>query len=139
MLYFFFYPGALIGDVAGAAFHAIVHTELASRADGFVVIGRNSESSSQFFIEFAEVNELILVGGDFSLVVREQEFLISGVPQQRELALQHDAGDFGHLKIVAGSFAKFSAAIVFLDADNAAGAANQETFSGQGFHLGLVE
>lgn len=139
MLYFFFHARAFIGDVARAAFHAIVHTELASRAYRFVVISRNSEGGSQFFIEFAQVNELVFVGGDFSLVVSEQELLVSRVPKKRELALQHDARNLGHLKIVAGSLAKLGAAIVFLDADNSAGAANQETFSGQGFHLGLVE
>ncbi len=69
MLYFFFHAGALIGDVARAAFYAVVHADLASGADGFVVVGGNSEGSSQFFIEFAQVNELVLVGGDFSLVV----------------------------------------------------------------------
>ena len=31
-----------IGDVAGAAFHAVVNGNLADRAEGFVVIGRNA-------------------------------------------------------------------------------------------------
>jgi hypothetical protein len=43
------------------------------------------------------------------------------------------------LKIVPGSFAKFGAAIVFLDAHDTAGTAYQKTLCGQRFHLGLVE
>lgn len=59
-------------------------------------------------------------------VACDQEFLIAGVPELRELAVLHDSGKLSHLIIAVGSFAKFRAATVFFDASNAAGAAYGE-------------
>ena len=128
MLYFFFHAGVFVWDVAWASFHAIVHAHLAGGADRFVVVGRNSERGSQFFVELAQIDELVFVSRDFFLVMREQKLLIPGIPEGRELALQHDARNFGHLEIVAAGLAKFGAAIVLLDADDSARTPDEEPF-----------
>ena len=128
MLSFLFHSRVFVRDVAWASFDTVVHTHLAGRSDRLVVVGRDSERGSQFFVEFAQIDELAFVRRDFFLVMREQELLIPGIPEGRELALQHDARDFGHLEIVAASFAKFGSAIVFLDADDSARTSDKESF-----------
>ena len=137
--FFSFYTDALIGHIALPAFYAVVLTDLAGGADGFVVIGGHAESGAQLFVEFAQFNELVFVSWNFFLVMGKQEFLIAGVPQGGELTLQHNAGNLRHLKTVPGCLAKLRAAIVFLDADDAAGAADEKSLGGERFHLGLVE
>jgi hypothetical protein len=59
-------------------------------------------------------------------VVRDEEFLVAGVPEQRELAVQHDCGQFGHLIDAVAGAAEFGAAAVFFYAGYAAGVADGE-------------
>jgi hypothetical protein len=113
-----------VGDVAGAAFDAIVDGDLADGAEGFVVKGGHAEGCAQLFVELAQVGEMRGEGGDFQAVVGQQKFLVAGVPQARELALKHDRGHDRHLVTVIGSFAKLRAAAVFFDAHYAARAAD---------------
>src|SRR5260370_13868703 len=120
-----------VGDVAGAAFDAIVAGELADRAESFVVEGRNAEGGAQFFIELAQISEVRGQRRDFQAVVGEQEFLVAGVPKTRELALEHDGGHDRHLVVAVGFLAKLRATAVFFDAHNAAGAADAKAQRGQ--------
>ena len=128
-----------VGVVADAAFDAVVDAVVASRAEGLVVIGGDAKSSAQLFVEAAEIAELVDADGDFQAFVGEQEFLVAGVPEVSELAIQHDRGNDGHVEAVLGFLAKFGAAIVFLDADDAAGVADKEALGRERFDLWLGE
>lgn len=125
--------------IAVAAFDAIVDGELAHGAESFVVEGGNTESGPQFFVEFAEVNELRGEGGELDPFIGEQEFLVPGVPQPAELALDHDGGEDGHLEMIVGGLAKLGATTVFFNADDSAGAANRETQGSESVHLLFFE
>ena len=112
---------------------------MAGGSDSFVVISGDAQGGSQFFIELAQVHQLALVRREFFLVVGKQEFLIARIPQQCELTLQHDAGNFSHLKTIAGCLAQFRAAIVLLDSHDSAGATDEKSLGRQRFHLRLSE
>src|ERR1700676_818083 len=120
-----------VGDVAGAAFDAIVDGDLANGAESFVVEGRHAECRAQLFVELAQVGEVRGEGGDLQAIVGEQKFLITSVPQTGELAFEHDGGNDRHLVGAVGVFANLRAAAVFFDAHNAAGAAHAEAQCGE--------
>src|SRR5713226_9243431 len=56
----------------------------------------------------------------FQSFVREQELLVTGVPQSRELALQHDGRNNGQLVEVVRALAEFRSAAVLFDAHHPA-------------------
>lgn len=109
-----------VGDVADAAFDAIVDAVMARGAEGFVIIRGYAERGAQLFIKTPQITELGDANGNFGAVVRKKKFLVAGIPQVRELALGHDRRDHGHLKAALVEFAQFRATIVFLDANHAA-------------------
>ena len=110
----------LVGDVTGAAFDAIVNGNLTDRADGFVVESRNAQCGAQFFVELAQILQVRSEGGELDTFVSQQEFLVTGVPQSCELALDHDRGQDRELITGISTLAKLRAAAVLLDADNTA-------------------
>jgi hypothetical protein len=122
-----------VGNVASAAFDAIVDGDLADGAERFVVKGRNTKSGAQFFIELAEILQVRGQSGQLDAIVGEQEFLVAGVPQACELSLDHDRGQDGELITRVSALAKFGAAAVFFDADDAARTTDGKTKSGQTF------
>jgi len=129
-----------VGHVADAAFDAVVNAVVAGRAESFVVIGRYAKRRAQLFVEASQIAELPHAHGKFVAVVSQQKFLVARVPQMRELALHHDRGNDGHLVVVALGFpAKLGAAIVLLDPDDAARAADGETLRPKRFDLSLRE
>lgn len=71
MLGCFFYSYALIRNIAGPALHAIVHADMAGRAEGFVIVGGHAERRAHFFIETAQIRKLIYVHGQFFRIVGE--------------------------------------------------------------------
>ena len=123
-----------VRDVAGTAFHAVVDTELADGAEGFVVKGGDAESSAEFFVELAQIGEMSGESGDLDAFVGEQEFLIAGIPEARELPMEHDGGQDGHLEVTVRNLAEFRATTIFLHANNAARAADAEAEGGEAVH-----
>ena len=128
-----------VGDVAFAAFDAVVDADLADGAEGFVVEGGDAEGGAEFFVELPEIVKVRGEGGEFLAVVGEQEFLVAGVPELGELAVEHDGGQYGHLKAGVGFLAEFGAAAVFFNANNAAGGADAEAQGGEAFDGFLVK
>ena len=127
-----------VGNVAGAAFNAVIDGEMADGAEGFIIKSGNAESSAEFFIELAKILKMGCQRGDFEAVIVEKEFLIAGIPQACELALEHDGRRNGHGKEAVSAFAKLGAGAVFFHANNAAGAADGKSESSQAFdRLGL--
>jgi hypothetical protein len=122
-----------VGNVARAALHAIVDRDLADGTERFIVKGRNTKGGAQFFVELAEILQVPGEGRQLDAIVGEQKFLVAGVPQARELALDHDGGQDGELVAGVSALAKFGAAAVFFDADNAARTADGKTKSSQTF------
>ena len=128
----------LVGDVAGAAFDAIIDGEMADRTERFVVKGGNAESGAELLVESAQVLEMRGEGGNLQTVVGKKEFLITGIPEARELALEHDGGRDGHLIKAVRALAELGAAAIFFHTNDAAGAAYGKAESGEAFDgLGL--
>src|SRR5262245_29479593 len=71
--------------------------------------------------------------GELDAFVRQQKFLIARVPETRELALDHDCRQNRELVTGIGALAKFGAAAVLFDADDAACAADRKSEGGQAF------
>src|SRR5207302_5411620 len=113
-----------VGHRAFAALNPVVNAELADGTECFVVKSRNAQCRAQFFVELPQVLEMRGERRQFLSVVREQKLLVAGVPQPRELALQHDGGSYRHLVKIVRAFAKLRAAAVLFDAHDAARAAN---------------
>ena len=132
-------PTLSSGTSPARPFTPIIDAEVARRAEGFVVICGHAESGAQLFVELAEFLELFHVDGELLAFVGDQKFLIARVPERGELALQHDAGNLSHLKTAFLAFAKLGAAVVFLNADHAAGISHQKAFRGERFDARLVE
>jgi len=124
----------VVGDVAGAAFYAVVDTELADRTQGFVVKGGDAEGGAEFFVKLAQIGEVSGKSGYLDAFVGEQEFLIAGVPEAGELPVEHDGGQDGHLEVAVGDLAEFGATAIFFHAHHAACAANAKTESGEAVH-----
>jgi len=126
-----------IGNVASASLHAIIDGNLTHRAQGFVVESRNAQCGAKFLVEAAKILQVDSQGGQLDAFVSQQKFLVTGVPQSRELTLDHDSGHDGELKARIGALAKLRAAAVFLDAHDSAGtpdgkAQGVQTFDGFG-------
>ena len=102
-----------------APFHAVVHAELADRAERLVIERRHTQRRAQLFIESAQVMQVHGQRGNLQSFVGQEKFLIPGVPQPGELPLQHDRGQNRHLVAAIASFAEFGAATVLLDAHHA--------------------
>ena len=126
-----------VGNVADAAFDAIINAVMACRAEGFVVIRGHAERSAQLLVEAAQVTELCDADRNLGAVMREEKLLIASIPQVGELALRHDRGNHGHLEATLVQLAQFGAAIVFLDANNSARAADREALLREAFNLRL--
>ena len=124
-----------VGHVANAAFDAVVDADLANRTEGFVVKSGDAERGKKFFVELAEIFEMRCKRGQLESVVGQQKLLVACIPKASEAALKHDRRDDGHLVHVVRAFAKFRAAAVLFDADNAAGAANGKAERCKIFHL----
>lgn len=124
-----------VGDVADAAFDAVVDANLAYGAESFVVESGNAERGKQFFVELPQIFEVRGQGRKLQAIIGEQEFLVACIPKASEAALKHDRRDDSHLVQVVRAFAKFRAAAVFFDADNAARAANGKAERRKIFHL----
>jgi hypothetical protein len=122
-----------VGDVAFAAFDAVVDAEQAYGAKSFVVERGNAEGGAQFFVEFPQTFQVRGQRWKLDAFVGEQKFLIAGIPEAGELALEHDRGKNGHLKGAIRILTKFGAATVFFHADYAAGAAHRKAKGGQAF------
>jgi hypothetical protein len=129
-----FHADGFVRDIACAAFDAVVDGDERGRAEGFVVVRGDAEGGSQFFVELAHVDELLGVRGKFSAVVGEQEFLVAGVPEAHELAVQQDGGENRHGVVFVGGAAKFGAAAVLFDAHHSARAADHEASGRQTVH-----
>jgi len=129
-----FYADGLVGDISGTAFDAIVDGHQRSGAEGLVVVGGDAERGSQLFVKFAHVDELLGVRGKFSAIVGEQKFLVAGVPQADELAVEQDGWENRHRVVFVGSAPEFRAAAVLFDAHHAARAADNEADAGQSVH-----
>lgn len=123
----------LVGDITGAAFYAVVDRNLADRADGFVVESRNAECGAELFVELAQILQVRCERGELDAFVSQQEFLVAGVPEARELALDHNRWQDRELITGIGTLAKFRAAAILFYADDAARAANSKAESGQAF------
>jgi len=122
-----------VGYIAGAALDAVVDGNLADRPERFVVEGRNTKRGAQFFIELAEILQVPGQRRQLDAIVGQQELLVTGIPQARELALHHDCGQDGELITRVSALAKFGAAAVFFDAHDTARTADGKTESRQTF------
>lgn len=123
----------VIRNVAGAALNAVVDGEMADGAESFIIKRRNAESGAEFFVEFAKTLKMGGQRGDLEAVIVQQEFLVTGVPEARELAPEHDGRRNGHREETIRAFAKLGAGAIFFHANNAAGAADGESESSQAF------
>jgi hypothetical protein len=124
-----------VGDVADAAFDAVVDANLADRTESFVVESGDAERGKQFFVELAQTFEMRCERGQLEAFVRQKKLLVAGIPKASEAALEHDRRDDGHLVHVVRAFAKFRATAVLFDAHNAAGAADGKAERRKIFHL----
>src|SRR5579862_1201681 len=86
----------LVGNVAGAAFEPIVNGDLANGAEGFVIESRDAESGAQFLVEAAEILQVRGQRWQLDAFVGKQKFLVAGVPQTRDLALDHNGRSEEH-------------------------------------------
>jgi len=128
-----------VRDVAFAAFDAVVDTDLADRAKGFVIEGGNAKGGAQFLVELAQILQVRRQRRQLLAIIGEQELLIAGVPELGELALVHDGGQYGHVKAAARLLAEFGAATILFDANDAASGAHAETESRQAFDSSLFK
>jgi len=124
----------LVGDVAATAFDAIVDADLADGAESFVVERWYAEGGPQFFVKLAQIFQVSCQSGDFCSIIGQQKFLVAGVPQARELTLEHDGGQDCELELAVRGLPEFRAAAVFFHADDPAGAADGEPEGGQTFN-----
>jgi hypothetical protein len=122
-----------VRDVAVTAFDAVVDAEQAYRAKSFVIERGNAERGAQLFVEFPQTFQVRGQRRKFDAVVGEQKFLVTGIPDAGELALEHDRGKNSHLIGAIRTLAEFRAATVFFHADYAAGAAHGKAKGGQAF------
>ena len=114
-----------------AALDPIVHADLADGAQSFVIKSRYSERCQQILIEFAKIRKVLRQRRELDPFIGEQKFLIAGIPEARELPLQHNSGDDGHLILAIGALAEFRAATILFHANNAARAPNGEPKRGK--------
>ena len=117
----------------------VVRGDLARRAQRLVVIGGHANCVAQLFVELAQIPEVAGQGGNLSPVVGDQKFLVAGIPQARELALEHDGRQDGHLIAPARCAPELRAAAIFLYAHDAARAADPKALRGQGVEGDLLE
>ena len=122
-----------VGNIAGAALDAVIHRDLADRAESFVIKSGHAESGAKFLVELAQILQVNCEGGKLYAVIGDQKFLVAGVPKTRELALDHDCREDGELQLSVSALAKFGAAAVFFDANDSAGAADSKTQRGETF------
>lgn len=123
-----------VGDVAATAFDAIVNADLADGAESFVVERGYAQGGPQLFVKLAQVFQVRCQSGDFCSLIGQQKLLVAGVPQARELTLEHDGGQDGELQLAIRGLPEFRAASVFFHADDPAGAADGEAEGGQTFN-----
>ncbi len=109
---------AAIRDVADASGDTIVRRDLAGGAERFVVVGGHAESSAKLFVEIAHADQLVGVGGELAVVVGDEELLVAGVPEARELAVEEDGRENRELVITVGRLAEFGGTAILLDAHN---------------------
>src|ERR1700683_4839130 len=120
-----------VGHVALSAFYAVVRCYAAGRAERLIVIGWHAECGTQLFVELAQIHKLRGLRGVFASIIEEQKFLIAGVPQTGELAVQQDRRQNRHLVAAVGCPPKLRAAAVFFHTHDATCAANHEAYGVQ--------
>src|ERR1700756_1643578 len=81
---------SFVRHITGATFNAVVHGNLADRAKSFVVKSGHVERGAQFFIELAKILQVHSQRRQFQAIIGEQKFLITRIPQPRELSLDHN-------------------------------------------------
>ena len=116
----------LVWNIALAALYAVVNAQLAHGSQRFVIKSRDTERRAQFFIELAKILQMKGQCRYFQALVREQKFLVSGVPQPGELPFEHNGGQNRQLVAAVRGLAKFGAASIFFHAHNAARASDRE-------------
>src|SRR5208283_1964573 len=128
------HANGLVRDVAGAALHAVVHTDLADRAESFVIKRRHTQSGAHFFVELAQICQLLRKCRKLGTIGGEQKFLVAGVPEPGELPVQHDGGHDGHLEVAVGNLAELRTGAVFFHTHHATRAADGKTESREAVH-----
>ena len=123
-----------VGDVAATAFDTIVNADLADGAESFVVERGYAEGGPQLFVELAQVGKVSRQSGEFYSFIGQEKFLVAGVPQARELPLEHDGGKDGELEMAFRGLPELRAAAVFFHANDPAGAADGEAEGGKSFN-----
>src|SRR5258707_3305035 len=107
---------SFVRNVTNTAFNAVVHGNLADRAESFVVKSWHVEGGTQLFIELAQILQVRGQSRQFQAIVGEQKFLIASIPETRELSLDHDGRKYCKLEFSVSTLAEFRAAAVFFHA-----------------------
>src|SRR6266404_5915488 len=127
-------PDSFVRNVTNTAFNAVVHGNLADRAESFVVKSWHIECGAQLFIKLAKILQVRGQSRQLQAVVGEQKFLITGIPKARELSFDHDGRKYRELEFSIGALAEFRAAPIFFYAHDAARAAYCKTKSSHAFN-----
>src|SRR4029077_17658181 len=112
-----------VWNVASPAFDAVVHGNLADRPESFVIKRWYVKGGAQLLVKLAKILQVHSQSRQFYSIIGEQKFLVPGIPQARELPLNHNGWQNRELEFAIGALAKFRAATVFFHTHHTARAA----------------
>ena len=124
----------VVWNVASPAFDAVVHGNLAHRPESFVIKSWHVKGGAQLFVKLAKILQVHSQSRQFYSIIGEQKFLVPGIPQARELSLNHNGWQNRELEFAIGALAKLRAATVFFHAHHAARAAYRKAKSSHAFN-----
>src|SRR5258708_13996456 len=128
-----------VWNVASPAFDAVVHGNLADRPKSFVIKRWYVKGGAQLFVKLAKILQVHSQSRQFYSIIGEQKFLVAGVPQTRELPLNHNGRQNRELEFPIGALAKFRAAAVFFHTHHAARTAHRKSKRSHAFNGFRVE
>ena len=123
-----------VWNVASPAFDAVVHGNLADRPESFVIKSWYVKGGAQLLIKLAKILQVHSKSRQFYSIIGEQKFLVAGIPQARELSLNHNGWQNRELEFPIGALAKLCAATVFFHTHHAARAAYRKAKSSHAFN-----
>src|SRR5216683_2810910 len=123
-----------VWNVASPAFDPVIHGKLADRPESFVIKSWYVKSGAQLFVKLAKILQVHSQSGQFYSIIGKQKFLVAGIPQTRELSLNHNGWQNRELEFPIGALAKLRAATVFFHTHHAARAAYGKAKSGHAFN-----
>ena len=124
----------LVRNVASPAFDAVVNGNLADRPESFVIKSWYVKGGAQLLIKLAKILQVHSQSRQFYSIIGEQKFLVPGIPQARELSLNHNGWQNRELEFAIGALAKLRAATVFFHTHHAARAAYRKAKSSHAFN-----